>query len=129
MSGLLNHLLYPLKDHSMTPTRPPLEFELLPGNSMQLYLGRNDSLCVVQGRVDIAHYHWLAERVVPLTQRLQADTHYQPITPGWVQVRAVPGAVVQLQKLHVHAAPSVVSAYSRVLQFLGLASFTLKATP
>lgn len=113
----------------MTPTRPPLEFELLPGNAMQWYLSCGESLCVVQGRVDIVRYQWLAERVVPLTQRLQAETHYQPAAAGWVQVRAVPGVAVRLQSLHVQVATPMGSAFSKFLQFLRFAFFSLKATP
>lgn len=96
---------------------------------MQLYLSCGESLCVVQGRVDIVRYQWLAERVVPLTQRLQAETHYQPAAAGWVQVQAVPGTAVQLQKINAILRSPPDSAFSRVLQFLGLAPFTLKATP
>jgi hypothetical protein len=113
----------------MTTTRPPPVFEMLPGDYLHIYLGRDDAICVLQGSVDIGCDHWLAERVVLLVQRLDTDTHYQPVDAGWVQLRALPGEAARLQRVNSSVRTPLGNAFRRVLQFLGFASLTLKAAP
>lgn len=113
----------------MTATRSPAFSELQPGETLHLYLNLGDGIRLVQGRALLESRHWLAERCVPLVQPLQLDAHYHPAAAGWVLLRALPGAAVQLQRLSVPAATPPASAFSRVLQFLGFALFTLKAAP
>jgi hypothetical protein len=113
----------------MTAICSPPFSELLPGATLHLYLSLGDGICVVQGRAVLVSHHWLAERCVPLVQPLQLDAHYHPAAAGWVLLRALPGAAVQLQRLSAPAATPPKGAFSRVLQFLGFAPLTLKAAP
>lgn len=113
----------------MTAPRSPPCSELLPGETLHLYLRLGDGIRLVQGRVERVSYQWLAERFVPLAQPLQLNAHYHPEAAGWVLLRALPGAAVQLQRVNAPASTPLASAFNRVLQFFGFAPFTPKANP
>lgn len=98
-------------------------FDLQSGQSLHMYLHRGDGIHVVQGRVELLSRRWLAEQYVALALPLQTESCYQPDAAGWVQLRALPGEAVQLQRLAMNAQSLSAKIRNQLLQLLGFLSF------
>ncbi|MES2942771.1 MAG: hypothetical protein V4772_07870 [Pseudomonadota bacterium] len=83
----------------MTAIAPPLcqrpTHQLLAGQTLHLYLDRASGIQIEQGAIRLVTHEWVAERCVPMTQRLDAGASYEPAASGWVFLQALPGGSVR----------------------------------
>ena len=103
------------------PTLDTPVHSLLPGQTLHLYLDRASGIHIEQGAVQLVSHEWVAERCVPMTQRLDTGAGFEPGASGWVFLQALPGGSVRLRMV---SRPSGLSLYiACVLRFLGAARF------
>ena len=74
---------------------PASAHRLLQGQTLHLYLDRASGLQIEQGSVQLVTHEWLAERWVPMTQRMDAGAVYEPVASGWVFLQALPGETLR----------------------------------
>lgn len=86
---------------------PPVH-ALLPGQTLHLYLDCASGIHIDQGTVQLVSHEWMAERCVPVTQRLDTGAEFQPVASGWVFLQALPGRAVRLS---VVSQPGLMSLY------------------
>ena len=76
-------------------SRPASAHRRVQGQTLHLYLDRASGLQIQQGSAQLVTHEWVAERCVPMTQRLDAGAAYEPAASGWVFLLALSGETLR----------------------------------